>query len=226
MHLFFFLSSVFWSEWTQLTLKKEILILLKMEKNCIGSVLTEILSEIEHSHDKYKKTIYLLHKGKKSICSSACIDINYTNQSLSEIICVTTFSKPELMYMWELLSHGLNHLLITWGKGPVSPGSTSEGNSSEWLEGVEPGCTSLRHHLRADCHRGRIFFWRSFLCGFFLMSLDPWRQVSIPFLLVTSAPVLPFYCASLSNCNNVVSKDATIHCNVLQMSLVWQWCKN
>ena len=64
----------------------------------------------------------------------------------------------------ELLSHSLNHWLSTWGKGPVSPGSTGEGNSPEWLEGVKSGCTSLRPHLRSDCHSGRISLWR-FLLG-------------------------------------------------------------
>jgi len=53
--------------------------------------------------------------------------------------------------VWELLSHGLNHWLITWGKDPVSPGCTGEGNSAVGLEGVEPGCPSLRPHLRAEC---------------------------------------------------------------------------
>jgi len=32
-----------------------------------------------------------------------------------------------------------------------------------WLEGLEPGCTSPRPHLRADCHRGRICSWRLIL---------------------------------------------------------------
>jgi len=51
----------------------------------------------------------------------------------------------------------------TWGKDPVSPGSTGAGNSAVWPEGVKPGCISTRPHLRADCHWGRISFWRSFL---------------------------------------------------------------
>jgi len=54
--------------------------------------------------------------------------------------------------------------LSTWGKDPVSPGSAGGGNSAVGLEGVEPGCTSLRPHLRAVCHWGRISFWR-FLFG-------------------------------------------------------------
>jgi len=60
--------------------------------------------------------------------------------------------------VWELLNHSLNLWLITWGKHWVSPGSTGEGNSAVWPEGVEPGCTSPRPHLRADYHWERIFF--------------------------------------------------------------------
>ena len=62
---------------------------------------------------------------------------------------------------WELLSPSWNHWLSTWGKDPVSLGSTGECNSSVWLGGLEPGCTSLRTHLRIW---GRISFWR-FLPG-------------------------------------------------------------
>lgn len=56
-----------------------------------------------------------------------------------------------LRYVWDLLSHGLNHGLITCGKDPVSPESTGESNSCVRMEGGEPGCSSLRSHLRADC---------------------------------------------------------------------------
>ena len=35
--------------------------------------------------------------------------------------------------------------------------------SPEWPEGVEPGCTSPRPHLRADSQGGRISSWRSLL---------------------------------------------------------------
>jgi len=48
--------------------------------------------------------------------------------------------------------------LSTWGKDPISPGSTGEGNSHVWPEGLQPGCTSLRTHLRADCQLGRFSF--------------------------------------------------------------------
>jgi len=67
------------------------------------------------------------------------------------------------MAVWELLSPGLNHWLSTWGKDPVSSGSTGEGNSAVWLEWVGPGCTSLRPHWKPDCYWGRISSWRSLL---------------------------------------------------------------
>ena len=41
-------------------------------------------------------------------------------------------------------------------------------------QGVEPGCTSPRPHLRADCHWGRVSCWRSLLCGVFPANLDLW----------------------------------------------------
>ena len=68
-------------------------------------------------------------------------------RSLQEPHCYLT--------VWELLSHGRNDWLSNWGKDLLSPGSTGEGNSAVWPEGVQPGCTSLRPHLRADCHSGR-----------------------------------------------------------------------
>jgi len=82
--------------------------------------------------------------------------------------------------VWELLSHGLNRWLTIWRQEPVSPGSTGESNSAVRLEG-EPACTSFGLHLRADCHCGRIFCWRSFLCGVSTAGLEPWRQVGANF---------------------------------------------
>jgi len=55
-------------------------------------------------------------------------------------------AEKDVGVVWELLSHGLNLWLSTWGKDPVSPGSTAEGNSAVRPEEVEPGCTSLRPH--------------------------------------------------------------------------------
>jgi len=63
-------------------------------------------------------------------------------------------------------------------KTQLSPGSTGEGNSCVWPEGVEPGCTSLRPHLRADCLCGWVCGWRSLSCGVFPASLDLQRWVS------------------------------------------------
>ena len=54
--------------------------------------------------------------------------------------------------VWELLSHSLNHWLITWGKDWVSCVSAGEGNSPVWPEGVEPVSTPPRLHLRVDYH--------------------------------------------------------------------------
>ena len=81
--------------------------------------------------------------------------------------CDTSTSKFFPHAVWELLSHGLNHCLITWGKDWVSHGSTGEGNSLVWLEGLEPGSTPPRPHLRADWHWGRISFLRSLFCEAF-----------------------------------------------------------
>jgi len=77
-----------------------------------------------------------------------------------------------LPFVWELLNHGLNLWLITWGEHWVSCGSTGEGNSPVWLEGVEPGSSSPRPRWRADCHWGRISFWRSLLLEFFLWAYN------------------------------------------------------
>ena len=76
------------------------------------------------------------------------------------------------MLVWELLNHGLNLWFITWGEHCVSPGSTDEGSSAVWQEGVEPGCTSPGPHLRAECNWGSIYLWRSLLLEFFLQAYD------------------------------------------------------
>jgi len=106
------------------------------------------------------------------------------------------------------LSHGLNHWLSTWGKDLVSPGSTGEGNSAVRPEGVEPGCTSLRPHLRADCHWGRISGWRCLPCGVFQWAWiirDGWVFFLSyhATLFVIKPPVSPFHHADLSDCYTV-----------------------
>lgn len=55
---------------------------------------------------------------------------------------LTVQSYRNSLSVWELLSHDLNHWLSTWRKDLVSSGSTGEGSSAVWEEGVEPGCTS------------------------------------------------------------------------------------
>ena len=64
------------------------------------------------------------------------------------------------------------------GKDPVSPGSTAGGNSAVGLEGVQPGCTSHRPHLRADCPSGRVSSWRSLLGEAFPANLQSSDTVS------------------------------------------------
>jgi len=78
------------------------------------------------------------------------------------------------------------------GKGPGQPWEHRLRQCNCGTERGEPACTSLRPHLRADCHWGRIFGWRSFPCGVSIVSLDLQRWVS------TFSFVTPFYCTSLS----------------------------
>ena len=56
-------------------------------------------------------------------------------------------------------------------KDVVSPGNTGEGNSPVQPEGVEPGSTSHRPHLRGECQCRRIFGWRFLSWGVFFVSL-------------------------------------------------------
>ena len=53
------------------------------------------------------------------------------------------------------------------GKGPGQPWEHRWRQFSCVTGRVEPGCTSLRPHLRADCHQGRISSWTSLLGGAF-----------------------------------------------------------
>ena len=55
----------------------------------------------------------------------------------------------------ELLSHGLNHWLISWGRTQSAVGAQVEAIQSEWK--VEPGCSSPREHLRADYPQERVY---------------------------------------------------------------------
>ena len=91
--------------------------------------------------------------------------------------------------IWELLNHGLNLWLTTWGKHWVSCRSTGEGNPAVWPEGVEPGCTSHRPCLRADCHWGRISFWRSLPLEFF-HEPTTWVSVFVYFQLSLSTVII------------------------------------
>ena len=100
-----------------------------------------------------------------------------------------------------------------WAPGeriPVSPGSTGEGNSPVQPEEVEPGSTSLRPHLRAGCHCGRISGWRSLPCGVSIVSLDLQRWVS------TFSFVTPFSYTSTFVITSLISilcdKDGISNC--------------
>jgi len=79
---------------------------------------------------------------------------------------IESFCCMEFPYVWELLNHGLNLWLTTWGKHWVSCRSTAESNSAVPPERVEPGSTSPRPHVRADCHWWRISSWRWLLVEF------------------------------------------------------------
>ena len=84
-----------------------------------------------------------------------------------------------LALRWGLLSHSLSHWLSPGGTDLVSTVSTGEGNSAVWPDGVEPGCTSLRPHLRAECHWRKVLWLEiSPLCGVFPASLGLQRWVS------------------------------------------------
>jgi len=82
--------------------------------------------------------------------------------------------------------------LISRGEYWVTCGNTGEGNSPVWLEGVKPGSTSSRSSLRADCHWGRISFWRWLLLEF---SCEPTTQVSTFHLF----QIIPFQQDNLSS---------------------------
>ena len=111
------------------------------------------------------------------------------SQFCNDFSCLTDSVAVLLIPLWELLSHGLNHWLITWGEHWVSPGSTGEGNSAVWLEGLQPGCISLRPHLRADCPWGRISGWILFPWEFFLWAYNTGEHF-INFLLSLSTMII------------------------------------
>ena len=114
-------------------------------------------------------------------------------------------SKSEIMKrgVWELLSPSLNHWLNTWGKDWVGPAAQVKAIYPLWQEGVEPGCISLRPHLKGWMLLGKDFWLEiTSLCSF------PWESRSsemgehFPFLICNTftLPVSPFYCTGLSDC--------------------------
>ena len=68
--------------------------------------------------------------------------------------CNGSSSCTLILPVWELLNHGLNLWLTTWAQvNAISP---------EWPEGVDPGSTPPRPHLKADSQGGRFSIWRLF----------------------------------------------------------------
>ena len=145
---------------------------------------------------------------------------------LSHAVGHAVNTKLEIHYLivWELLNHGLNFWLITWGEHWVSHRSTGEGNSAVWPEGVEPGCTSPWPHLRADCHWEMISFWRLLLLEFFS---KPTLQVSISFIFdylflavwtVDTSLTIPLYICWL---HTIVSCRSVWHTFVNLRVSVW-----
>ena len=94
------------------------------------------------------------------------------------------------MCVWELLNDNLNLWLITWGEHWVSCGSTGEGNSPVWREGVEPGSTSPRSHLRADCQWRKALFLEIAPLGVFFCVLMVWVSIFHLFPIVIFLAIL------------------------------------
>jgi len=107
---------------------------------------------------------------------------------MNKDVCRTVESQPEPLI--DHLRQGLSH------------GSTGEGNSCVWPEGVEPGYTSLRPHLRAECLWGRISFWRFLLCGTFHCECKSMDMDEHFFSLL----LLSYY-GILSNCTLLTVQD-------------------
>ena len=61
-------------------------------------------------------------------------------------------------------------------------------------KGVEPGSTSPRPHLRADCQGGRVSFWMLFLLVFFFLKT---KDMGEHFHLFS---IVPFQGDNLSGC--------------------------
>ena len=97
------------------------------------------------------------------------------------------------------------------GKEPVSPGSTGEGNSGVWPEGVEPACSSLRPPFKGWLPLGKDLSGGPSFVEFSLASPALQRQwvVLFPSLIISfhcvsfSVIILlvsPFHCVDLSDC--------------------------
>ena len=95
------------------------------------------------------------------------------------------------------------------GKGPGQPWEHRWRQLAVWPEGVEPGHTCLRPHLRADCPKERSLVGGPALMEFSLQhqSSETGEHFSfgMPFCWCWSicydSPVSPFPCVGLSDCN-------------------------
>lgn len=100
-------------------------------------------------------------------------------------------------------------------------------------------CTSIRPHLWADCHSGRISFWTSLLCGIFLgepRSSEMGEQsFSIPFLYNPSSVVLfplsshPLFCNWFPSCWSfwLLQISPCRPCNLslsIYLKVLTDWC--
>ena len=93
-----------------------------------------------------------------------------------------------------------------------------------WLEEVEPGCTSLRPHLRADCYWGRSSFWRSLLGAAF--SHEPgifWYGRAIFFLPLRHLCIVPVLLLSHLCCNAFLVVSICPVAVDVQSSSVWEY---
>ena len=87
--------------------------------------------------------------------------------------------------VWEL-SYGPDPWLITWGKDWVIHGSTGEGNSPVWLEGMEPGYASPRPPFMGWLPLWKDLFQEILLFGVFYCK--PRMRVSIAFIFAYLFP--------------------------------------
>ena len=121
--------------------------------------------------------------------------------------------------VWELLNHGLNLWLTTWGECWVSRRGTGECNLT-WV--TRRGGDPLRPHLRADSQAGKISIWRSLLVE---PSCKPRTQASSLFhySFVNSIVSLVLHLYTLQSvCLFAIHMDACVSLCITGWKL-WVW---